>query len=510
MMIALFFSVLSFGQNHTLEDVGRNALMSSGTIVEHNVIKGYFYFYFSEKISRKMNNYQIVLLDDNLKEIASETIEESKHTNLIESSYNGTSVLFKFYNTKERTIFYRVMDQSGEISDREFRESNKVEGTTYLASITGSIRNINVSAVSENRFVDVYPYKGKKYAYMATCLDNKGKEIWTYVAPEEKGINQASYLTGDENQIILLNSFVKNAMSRDYHFSLVSLDPDGDLNYKMPLEDSKYTLLPHNAFINSNTGEVTVLGEYFDADDKAAKAESKGIFVQIVDEEGEVISDKFFSWSRDIAAKLNAEDKKMAKRFSVYFHDVQMLASGKIVIVGEQYRKQVSAGGVALKMLAASAGGSSDVSTLEMRIGNMFVLTLDKDHELDNVDILYKKPRRILLDDNYSLVSRHLLAKMMDAAGMFDYSFTQASEDRKLISIGYTDSEKEKGKLFRQAKFHLVNFSDGEEEPVKDKIDMETESTAMRIRPAKSGHILISEYFKKQKTIELRLEPINF
>ena len=72
MMIALFFSVLSFGQNHTLEDVGRNALMSSGTIVEHNVIKGYFYFYFSEKISRKMNNYQIVLLDDNLKEIASE------------------------------------------------------------------------------------------------------------------------------------------------------------------------------------------------------------------------------------------------------------------------------------------------------------------------------------------------------------------------------------------------------------------------------------------------------
>ena len=62
----------------------------------------------------------------------------------------------------------------------------------------------------------------------------------------------------------------------------------------------------------------------------------------------------------------------------------------------------------------------------------------------------------------------------------------------------------------KQSKFHLVNFSDGEEEPVKDKIDLETEASDLYVMPAKPGFLLIAEYYRKEGKIELKLEPINF
>tara|TARA_B110000091_G_scaffold169049_1_gene181274 strand:+ start:82 stop:945 length:864 start_codon:yes stop_codon:yes gene_type:complete len=286
---------------------------------------------------------------------------------------------------------------------------------------------------------------------------------------------------------------------------------DGELNYELELETSRYTLLPHNAFIDDKNGDMTILGEYYDADDKSMKAESKGLFVKVVDENGDKISDKYISWSRDIGSKVSSEDRREVQNYSIYFHDVQMTKSGKIIAIGEQYRKQLSAGGTAMKLLAAASGNvSTNASSLEMKIGKMFVVTLDENYDVGTVEILDKKPRRVVLPQEYALVNRHLMAKLMAAEGSFDYSFTQTNEDMTLISIGYTDSEKEKGKLMKQSKFHLVNFSDGEEEPVKDKIDLETEASDLYVMPAKPGFLLIAEYYRKEGKIELKLEPINF
>jgi hypothetical protein len=509
-IILMLVASTAIAQNYTLEDVGRNSLRNSGTIVDGNVIKGYFYFYYSEKVSRKTANYQIVILDEDLKEKASETLTESKYTSLLEASYNGSTILFKFLDGKERTVFYRTMDKNGKLSDKETREANKYEFMMYSANVTKNLKNVNVSSVSKDYFVDVYTFKEKKYTYKAVCLDNSGKEVWTYNGPVEKGVNTGAYFAGNKDQVILLTGKSKSTLSRDYTFNLLCLNMDGELNYELELETSRYTLLPHNAFISDKNGDMTILGEYYDADDKSMKAESKGLFVKVVDENGDKISDKYITWSRDIGSKVSSDDRREIDNYSIYFHDIQMTKSGKIIAIGEQYRKQISASGVALKALAAATGGSSNASSLEMKIGKMFVVTLDENYDVGTVEILDKKPRRVVLAQEYSLVNRHLMAKLMAAEGSFDYSFTQTNEDMTLISIGYTDSEKEKGKLMKQSKFHLVNFSDGEEEPVKDKIDLETEATDLYVMPAKPGFLLIAEYYRKENKMELKLEPINF
>jgi len=509
-MILMLVASTAMAQNYTLEDVGRNALRNSGTIVDGNVIKGYFYFYYSEKVSRKTANYQIVILDEDLKEKASETLTESKYTTLLEASYNGLTILFKFLDGKEKTVFYRTMDKNGKLSDKETREANKYEFMMYSANVSKNLKNVNVSSVSKDYFVDVYTFKEKKYTYKAVCLDNSGREVWTYEGPEEKGVNTGAYFAGNKDQVILLTGKSKSLMSKDYTFNLVSLTMEGELNYELELENSKYTLMPHNAFISDKNGDMTILGEYYDADDKSMKAESKGIFVKVVDKNGDNISDKYITWSRDIGSKVSSDDRREIDNYSIYFHDIQMTKSGKIIAVGEQYRKQISASGVALKALAAATGGSSNASSLEMKIGKMFVITLDDNYDVGSVEILDKRPRRVVLAQEYGLVNRHLLAKIMAAEGSFDYSFTQTNEDMTLVSIGYTDNEKEAGKLLKQSKFHLVNFSDGEEEPVKDKIDMETDATDLYVMPAKPGFLLIAEYYRKENKMELKLEPINF
>lgn len=64
----------ALAQEKTLDGIGRNALRNSGTIVEKNIIKGYYYFYLSDKASKKTSNFKLVILDENLNEIVSKTM----------------------------------------------------------------------------------------------------------------------------------------------------------------------------------------------------------------------------------------------------------------------------------------------------------------------------------------------------------------------------------------------------------------------------------------------------
>jgi hypothetical protein len=152
----------------------------------------------------------------------------------------------------------------------------------------------------------------------------------------------------------------------------------------------------------------------------------------------------------------------------------------------------------------------SDASSSEIKTGKILIITLDENSDLEAVDILDKASRRIILSKDYGLGNKLVLAHMTSRDGSFDHSFTLINEDMTLISNVYTDSEKERGKLMKQSKFHLLNFSDGEEDQVKDKMDLETEASDLYVMPAKPGFLLIAEYYRKEGKIELKLEPINF
>ena len=495
-----------------MQNVGRTSLRSSGTIMDGNIVKGYFFFYFSARAEKKMSIYEIVILDENLKEIASEQFKESKATYLLESSYNGSKIMFKFFDAKNRQVIYLPMDMKGNIGDKTTREAGKQELAGYNASVSQNMENVSLNAANSKNFVDLYLVKDKGYKYVMEGVSNSGNSDFEYTPEPKKGVTAGTFLTSNDDMIIIAEATSKSIMSRDYKFQLAAIDYDGENIFQIELQNSRYNMLPYNAFIDEKTGDIVVLGEYFDINDKAAKAESKGIFVKRITKDGDEEDEQFISWTRDVGKQIPAALKKEVAKHSVCFHDIRVTKDGKIIVVGELYKKQVSAGGIALQALASASGNvSTNSGSFEIKIGHMLVLTLDANAELQSVDVLEKKPNRVNLPQGYGMVSQHLMARYLKSYGAFDYEYTQNNEDNSLISIAYKDLEKNKGsKMRREYVLNVVNFNAGEEDPTKDKLSLETEASDLIVLPAKPGHALIAEYFRKSKTIELRLEPLNF
>lgn len=507
----LLASTTSMAQNYSFNNVSRSGLRNTGTIVEGNVIKGYYNFYFSEKVSKKNNAYEIVILNENLEEKASAKMVEPKTTHLLEAAYNEKNILFKFYDTKSKMVSYRTMNDEGKISAKETREANKNEIASYVNSITNDQENTNVQAINDRLFIDVHNYKDKQYKYSIQGLNNAGQIEWTYTPTNKMKIEMGEFLGSSEDQIWIQVSQSKGVMSRDYTFDLAGISLDGEEEFRIPLQTSRYNLLAHNATYKKEQDEIVVIGEYYDIKDKSMKSDSKGVFVKVVTSDGTEISEDFISWSQDIGSMVSPEQKKELGRYYVYFHKIIQTADGKILAIGEQYRKQVSAGGVALQMLAATSSNvSTDAGSMEIKIGNMIVIEIGADYQLSAVDIHDKKESRVNLPQGYGMVSQHLMAKVLKAEGLFDYSFTQNNADNSVVTFAYIDMEKVKGKMRKQAVVNFISYIKGEEDYTSDKMSLSTEASTIWFMPAKPGHVLILEYFKKEETLEMRLEPINY
>ena len=192
------------------------------------------------------------------------------------------------------------------------------------------------------------------------------------------------------------------------------------------------------------------------------------------------------------------------------FHQIIRTADGKILAIAEQYRKQASAGGIALNVAAGALGGRTDASTLEIKIGDMVVIVIDSSLKVEEVKIIKKNANHILLDKGYAYTSQHLLARIIKSRGGFDYYFTQNDSNYANITFGYIDREKTEGKKGKSDVFNAINYTSAGSTFSSDKINLKTKASDIMIGPAKPGNILVYEYFKKEKRISIRLEPINF
>jgi len=101
--------------------------------------------------------------------------------------------------------------------------------------------------------------------------------------------------------------------------------------------------------------------------------------------------------------------------------------------------------------------------------------------------------------------SQHYIAKALDLMGEFDYAFTTGDQDNSNFAVCYADYE-------RSAEYHGETFNAIRYNGSKlstDKIELKSKASMMRVFPAKSGSIMILEYFKKDKRLEMRLEKLG-
>ena len=78
------------------------------TIKEGSDVKGYYLYYISDKIDKKTSEYTLRIMDDNLKTLKDIKFQQGNHVNILESSFNGTDLMFLFYNADDKSFEYQL------------------------------------------------------------------------------------------------------------------------------------------------------------------------------------------------------------------------------------------------------------------------------------------------------------------------------------------------------------------------------------------------------------------
>ncbi|CAL1518708.1 DUF6770 family protein [Chitinophaga sp. MM2321] len=379
----------------------------------------------------------------------------------------------------------------------------------YLTLHTDEGTNQNVFDVGTKGYVSVMPVRdGKDRTYEVDFFGSEKKKFWKYIpSDDESRFAFAEYLGNTDSLIILQVMKRKRLMSQKISSHIVGInfvtkkkifDLDGD--------EDEFLLLPASIRKEKSSGNFIIAGTYFAKDANVGKDASKGLAIYVMNTKGEVLSKAYNSWEKDFSKYLHTSSKgKIDNVGYLFIHNMIQAANGKLYVVGEGYKRQASAGGIALKVLSTAAGASSSVGATKIVVTDMVVMTFDEKFKVTDAKI-YDKTNNTATNNAISdFMSQHLIAMYLKGIGAFDYDFTTGDEDNDNFSFCFSDYVRDadyKGQTFNTIRFNGTKFT-------QDKMQMKSKASKLKIFPAKSGSVMILEYFKKDKRIDIRLEKIS-
>ncbi|NII26945.1 hypothetical protein HB364_17780 [Pseudoflavitalea sp. X16] len=516
LIIAATFLCLGTQQIHaqaklSIDKVYSAYLRNSGTIMENNQIKGYFFLYQSDKIDRNTNEYTLQILDQNLNKVKDIKFQDSKQISLLEAAYNGSSLAFLFKNAETKMLEMKVYDIDGKLKftyTREYDRKTDDLMKQYETLHTDEGTNQNVFDLGEQGYASVLPLRdGKQRTYEVDFYSSQSKKQWTYVPnDDEEKYAQAEFLGSTDSLIILEVMKRKRALSGKMAASLIGLNfVTKKKEFEIDAEGSDYKFVPTSVVKLSGTGKILVMGSYFDLNANIAKDASLGLGLYEIDSKGKVLSKTYNSWGGDLAKYLptNAKGKIDDVGF-LYIHKLLKAPNGKLFVVGEGYKRKASALGIGLAVLS---GGRSTGSTgvTKIVITDMVMMEFNDKYKVTNATIYDKTQNDATLSAISDYNSQHAIAMMLKMVGAFDYEFTTGEPDNSSFTICYSDyvrSSEYKGQTFNAIRYNGSKFT-------TDKIELKSKASNMRVFPAKAGSVMILEYFKKDKRLDLRLEKLG-
>jgi len=300
-------------------------------------------------------------------------------------------------------------------------------------------------------------------------------------------------------------------MSKDITFYIQGLNAEtGKQQYETKLEDAKYESQVFKGYSDEEKGATRLIGLYFEKGSKIKDA-SLGFWTFSLNEKGQIVDKKFISWAKDVARLLPVNEKGKLENVGYFFiHNMVSTKDGRVYVISENYKKSLDAGATIFNVLAAAGGGHSNTSSFKVVVTDMAIFELTSEFDLKSVKFIDKEKTNVFLPAGAGYMGVQMLGFMAKAYGGFDYSFTQTTKGDDGFIIGYQDYEKVKGEKNGWTFSGVANVDD---EYTSDKIDLRTESSALRVLPAKPGYVLVIELKiekKREKSISMRLEKINY
>jgi hypothetical protein len=508
-MLLLSLLKVADAQTFSIDNVRKAALRTSNAIKEGSDVKGYYFFYVSDKIDKKTNEYTLRILDDNLKVLKDIKFQDSKDVTILESSFNGTDLIFLFYNEKDKTFEYQVYGADGKKKPYSYtRELTKKEKRylelTYLALDDDEETYKGLYPVEGKGFISNMPSReDRDYTFEIDYFSTEKRKQWTYT-PTEGGKKFLGDYLGTYNGVVYIEVLrFGGAFDQKPDSYIVGLNLEtGKQLFEKPT-DAKYRFYPASLSV-MNGGKAYLYGEFFDLNGNIIKDNSLGFAFLGIDEKGLITSEKYCSWAQDMSKFMNVSSKGKIDDFGfMYLHNILQTSDGSIYAIGEGYKKVVSGLGVAAKMLS---GGRSGLSTMKIKVTDMLLLKFDKNFVMKEAKFYDKNSNSVELQSGSEFVSTPLLGKMIKFNyGGFDYSYTQGNSDLSSFTVCYGDYVR--GKDYKGSTFNSISYTDGK--ITTDKINTKSDASRSWVLPGKQGQVLIMEYFKKDKRLDAHFEKLN-
>ena len=518
-LIALLLSVFSANaQEASVSNVlNLRTAKHSGQIIEQNKLVGYFIFYTKEKVDRSNTAYEIQMYDDNYNPSSNFEIVRPKNSLLLEMVYNGSVFMLHFYDSKTGYEFV-TFDRSGEMKGSKKLskdEISKWDLNRVMVNLQSETENVSIYPNGDKGFIRSTFTKYKKVGYEIVAYDNEANEVWSYKSNESSDMLEmveindvsANYLTAT---VTKKKSITTREMSN--YMLLLNLS-DGTKITEMSMGDDASGLRSLlKSFLNESKKNITIVGEYYKPNDDIVKDKSQGLYMQEISLDGEDLGITNYAWKGDIDqfVSMTDSDGKKERPFYAFFHDVIVSKNGHIFLIGEQFLKQVSAGGIAMQVAAGALGGSSNASAFEMLLGDMIVVEFDAKKNLVDFKKVEKKKTNIILPAGMGIYGSTTLGYYIKSLGAFDYSFTSRNKEKDYYDVIYIDANRKEDDKSSKSDLMVGVISIKAGKVTENRIPINCESKTWWIQPGKPGFISVSEYYRKEKKIDMRLEKLSY
>jgi len=503
----VLITLISYTQKVTIENVVKPFKTSRGPIKEGTDVKGYYFFWASDKIDKSTYEWTLRICDNSLKTLKEIKFQDSKQVSILESSFNGTDLILLFYNDKERTFDYQVYGADGKKKHSYGRQLTKKEERyleqTYLAMDDEEQTYKGLYPIDGRGFISNMPSReDKDYTFQIDYFSTEKKQQWTYT-PTIGGKRFIGDYLGTFNGVVYLEVLkFGSVFDQKPESSLIGLDLETGKQLFETTTDAKYRFYPASMSILNN-GKGYIYGEYFDLNDNIGKDKSKGFAFWSVDEKGKILSEKYCAWDLELGKYLDVTSKgKIADFGFMYLHNMVQTADGSIYAIGEGYKKVASALGIASKLLLRN----SNMSTVKIKITDMIMIKFDQSFNVKEAKIYDKNSNNVELQSGMEFMSTPLLGKLIKYTyGEFDYAYTQVNADNTSFTVCYSDYVR--GKDYKGSTFNSITYTDGK--ITTDRINTKSDASRAYVLPSKQGSVLLFEIYRKDKRIEGHIEKMN-
>jgi hypothetical protein len=508
--VLLLFVLSVTAQKLSIENVQKVTLRNADAIKEGSEVKGYYFFYVSDKIDKRTNEYTLQITDNNLKKLKDIKFVDSKDVKILESSFNGTDLIFLFYNDDALTFDYQVYGADGKKKYSYQRQLTKKERrfleNTYLRMDDDENNYKGIYPIDGRGFISNTPSReDKDYTFQVDFFSTEKRKQWSYIPTIGAKKFIGDYL-GTFNGVVFLEVLKFTGMMDGKPDSyVVGLDLEtGKQLFEKSTDEGKYKFYPASMSI-LNGDKAYIFGEYFDPNGNIIKDKSHGFAFIGMDEKGKIVSEKYCGWDLELGKFLEVTSKgKIADFGFMYLHNMFQTANGDIYAVGEGFMKVASALGIASTVL--SGGRQGVVSNVKVKVTDLIMIKFDKDFNVKEAKIYDKNSNKQELPSGMEFVSTPLIGKLLKYSyGEFDYAYTQMNKDNTAFTVCYSDYVK--GKDYKGSTFNAISYNDGK--ITTDKINTKSEATRSSVLPAQQGQVLILDYYKKDKRLDAHFEKLN-